>query len=193
MRVHLQWVARKGCRITMGLEYLSSSLPHPLLPKRGAASDLGRQDLQGHTLEQGQAPLGSFWEGAKDGGGQRVRRPTNIDSNPLFKSREHLLDHPNLSKIGTYLLRPSPLPSTRRQRGTLWTQPGSLAHHWLIAGQGGGKSIHTEADVCSLNTCIPQLPLWSTFSRAAALPGTPGLPRASETPSPSPPLPECSL
>lgn len=141
----------------------------------------------------GPSPLGSFWEGAKDGGGQRVRRPTNIDSNPLFKSREHLLDHPNLSKIGTYLLRPSPLPSTRRQRGTLWTQPGSLAHHWLIAGQGGGKSIHTEADVCSLNTCIPQLPLWSTFSRAAALPGTPGLPRASETPSPSPPLPECSL
>lgn len=64
----------------------------------------------------GPGPLGSFWEGAEDGGGQRVQGPTNIDSNPLFKSRKHLLNHPHLSVTGSYLLRPSPLPSSRSQR-----------------------------------------------------------------------------
>lgn len=58
MGIYLQRAARKGCRISVGPEHPPGFLPQPLPCQREAASGLGQQDGEGHTLEQGRAPRG---------------------------------------------------------------------------------------------------------------------------------------
>lgn len=76
---------------------------------------------------------------------------THADSSPLSKSGEHFIDHPRLIVIST---RPSPIPSSRRQRVLLRPQLGSLLHSCLPSRPGcQGQLPHRSRGVLPQHQC----------------------------------------